>query len=347
MRVRRPERRAPACGSACSSTGRPCALQPVGASVLTRAPAAAAPARLPQQGSTSIGPPCTSPPQSPVLPVPPRQIITTAPSPSPQPDPSHPPPSSPTRALDQAAAQRDTAALSQQGSLDADTSPSTRTCRVQAHAAAPPDHRQREHRHRLGRLQGRRDALETTVYQLANYKLFSVGRPSRPHRCHPGGRAADASAIAAADAAAAAAAEAARVANTPDGARARPATHRSQLRDGATTSSAASTACGPRSPAGDVERQQQRLRCDRHPPGPARLEDGHGRRPTGPTSAAPRSSGASATSRAATGRRARPGVTASRSTGTEPFDAVRSGDTRLAGRDRSGRELGSVLCASA
>ena len=63
-------------------------------------------------------------------------------------------------------------------------------------------------------------ALQTSVSQLADYKLLSVGRTLKLTNDTRTAAQQTADAVAAADAAAAAAAEAARVANTPDGARA-------------------------------------------------------------------------------------------------------------------------------
>ncbi|KQQ93021.1 hypothetical protein ASF62_14735 [Leifsonia sp. Leaf325] len=122
---------------------------------------------------------------------------------------------------DQAAAQRETAALSQQGALDNDhlsfyediaaykAQSAARATITSANAV-------------IASAASKVDAseLETTVSQLADYKLLSVGRTVALTDAAQAVAAQTAAAVSAADAAAAAAAEAARVANTPDGARA-------------------------------------------------------------------------------------------------------------------------------
>ncbi|MEL4319578.1 hypothetical protein WJX64_11230 [Leifsonia sp. YIM 134122] len=122
---------------------------------------------------------------------------------------------------DQAAAQRETAALSQQGALDNDHLSFYKDIaayKAQSEARATITSANVV----IASAASKVDAteLETTVSQLADYKLLSVGRTVALTDAAQAAAAQTAAAVSAADAAAAAAAEAARVANTPDGARA-------------------------------------------------------------------------------------------------------------------------------
>ena len=121
----------------------------------------------------------------------------------------------------QSSAQRTTDALSQQGSLDREhLSVYAEQAEYRAHAEAAQTIDSANTV--IAAASSKVDAtqLSTTVKQLANYKLLSVGRVEALTDATQTAAQQTQSAIAAADAAAAAAAEAARVANTPDGARA-------------------------------------------------------------------------------------------------------------------------------
>ena len=126
---------------------------------------------------------------------------------------------------DQAVAQRETAALSQQGALDSDhLSFYEDIAAYKAQSAAKATIASANTV--IASADSKVDAseLKTTVSQLADYRLLSVGRTVALTDATQAAAAQTAAAVAAADAqaaaAAAAAAEAARVANTPDGARA-------------------------------------------------------------------------------------------------------------------------------
>ena len=126
---------------------------------------------------------------------------------------------------DQAAAQRETAALSQQGALDSDhLSFYDDIAAYKAQSAAKTTITTANQVLAAASSKVDASALKASVAQLADYKLLSVGRTvaltDATQAAADSTAAAVAQADAAAAAAAAAAAEAARVANTPDGARA-------------------------------------------------------------------------------------------------------------------------------
>ncbi|KQO96657.1 hypothetical protein [Leifsonia sp. Leaf264] len=122
---------------------------------------------------------------------------------------------------DQAAAQRETAALSQQGALDSDhLSFYEDIAAYKAQSAAKTTIASANKVIASATSKVDASALETSVSQLADYRLLSVGRTVALTDATQAAADQTAAAVAAADAAAAAAAEAARVANTPDGARA-------------------------------------------------------------------------------------------------------------------------------